>query len=81
MTKPDFCLCKNKGTDHMCSNCTADQSVPLFSLHGQYNSSSSEIRNFKLLAIFCICIDQFVSDLVGNPEDQFSHVAAHILTI
>ena len=23
--KPDFCLCENKGTDQLCSNCTADQ--------------------------------------------------------
>ena len=25
MRKQDFCLCKNKGTDQLCSNCTADQ--------------------------------------------------------
>ena len=25
MRKPDFCICKNKGTDQLCSNCTADQ--------------------------------------------------------
>ena len=24
-SKPDFCLCKNKGADQLCSNCTADQ--------------------------------------------------------
>ena len=23
--KPDFCLCKNKGADQLCSYCTADQ--------------------------------------------------------
>ena len=34
--------------------------------------------NFKLLAIFYSCTGQFVSDLVGNPEDRFSRVAAHI---
>ena len=25
MRKPDFCICKNKDTDQLCSNCTADQ--------------------------------------------------------
>ena len=25
--KPEFYLCKNKGTDQLCSNCTADQHV------------------------------------------------------
>ena len=24
MRKPDFCLCENKGSDQLCSNCTAD---------------------------------------------------------
>ena len=28
------------------------------------------------LAIFCGCTDRFVSDLVGNPEDRFSHKEA-----
>ena len=23
--KPDFCICEHKGTDQLCSNCTADQ--------------------------------------------------------
>ena len=29
MRKPDFCLCKNKGTDQLCSNCEADQRLYL----------------------------------------------------
>ena len=35
-------------------------------------------RNFQPLAIFCGCIAWFVWDLVGNPEDRFSHNEAHI---
>ena len=35
-------------------------------------------HNFKLLPFFCSCTDRFVSDLVGTPEGQFSHVAAHM---
>ena len=26
MRKPAFCICKNKDSDQMCGNCTADQS-------------------------------------------------------
>ena len=47
--------------------------------HWSSGSSSSYIRNFKLLACFCDCTGQFVSDLVGNPEDWFSRVAAQIM--
>ena len=35
-------------------------------------------RNFKPLAIFCSCTVWFVSNMVGNPEDRFSHDEAHI---
>ena len=42
-------------------------------------TSCSRAKNssFKL-AIFC-SPGQFVSDLLGNPEDQFFHVAAHLI--
>ena len=33
---------------------------------------------FKPLAIFCGCTAWFVSDLVRNPENRFSHNEAHI---
>ena len=35
-------------------------------------------RNFRPLTIFCDSTARFVSDLVGNPEDRFSHDEAHI---
>ena len=38
-----------------------------------------EIRNFKSLTIFCGCTARFVSDLVGNTEDRFSHNEAHLI--
>ena len=28
--------------------------------------------------MFCVFTARFVSDLVGNPEDMFSHKEAHI---
>ena len=33
------------------------------------------------LAIFCDCTARFVSDLVGNPEEWFSHNEAHFVCI
>ena len=33
------------------------------------------------LAIFCGCTARFVSDLVGNPEDRFSDVAAYLIKV
>ena len=37
--------------------------------------------NFQALslAIFCDCTARFVSDLVGNPEDRFSHNESQII--
>ena len=43
-----------------------------------YNPSTSQIRNFKPLTIFSGRATRFVSDLVGNPDDRFSHDAAQI---
>ena len=34
--------------------------------------------NFKSLAIFCGCTARFVSDLVENPEDRFSHLTTQL---
>ena len=76
MRNPAFCICDNKAADQLRGNSEADQR--LFSLHSWYNSSTSQIQNFKLPAIFCDCTALFVSDLVGNPEDRFSHNETHI---
>ena len=79
MRKPAFCICENKHADQLRSNPKADQhlcvrytdiTIPLL--------PKSEI---KPLAIFCGCTARFVSDLVGNPEDPFSHNKAHIFSI
>ena len=77
MRKPAFCICENKDADQLRGNREADQRLCF-----RYTDSTipllfkSEI--LKPLAIFCDCLVRFVSDLVGNPEDRFSHVAAHI---
>ena len=38
-----------------------------------------KIRSFQPQAIICGCEARFVSDLVGNHDDRFSHDAAHIV--
>ena len=72
MRKPDFCLCKNKGVDHLCSNCTTDQGL---CFHNKDSTMphlfSTYIRNFKLLAFICDCTGCFVSEMARNPEDHF----------
>ena len=56
---------ENKGADQLRSNCEADQRLCF-----RYSDSTipllpkSEI--FKILALFCACTGQFVSDLFGN---------------
>ena len=72
-------ICKNKDTDQLRSDCAADQclcfryidsTIPLL--------SKSEFS--KPLTIFSGCIARFVSELVRNPEDNFSNEAAHVCT-
>ena len=53
-------------------SCAVTQFISAFVFASQkVNPSSSNILNFKLLAFFCDCTGQFLSDLVGNPEDRF----------
>ena len=72
MRKPDFCICENKDTDQLRGNCEADQRLCF-----HYMDSTIPLLS-KTLAIFCGCTDRFVCDLVGNPEDRFSHNEAQI---
>ena len=78
MRKPAFGIFKNKGTeqlrrnlaaDHRLCFCYKDSTVPLL--------PKSKISS--LLIIFCGGTTRLMSDLVGNPEDRFSHDAAHTM--
>ena len=75
--KTFFCICENKDADQLRGNPEADQGLCF-----RYIDSTIPLlpktQNFKPLAIFCDCTAQFVSDLVGNPVDRFSHNEAHI---
>ena len=71
----------NKDADQLRSNCAADQRL-VFAIRIVLTLYYLN-RNLKPLsiAIFCSCTAQFVWDLVGNPEDWFSHNEAHMYVI
>ena len=75
--KPAFCIFVNKDADQLCD--TAQPISASVFLHRYHNSSTSEIQDFKQIAIFCGCIAQFVLDLLGNSQDRFCGDAAHII--
>ena len=81
MRKPAFCICENKDADQLRGDREADQrlcfryiasTIPLLPIY-------IYIRTFKPLGLFCGCRARFVLDLIGNPEDRFSHNEAHFL--
>ena len=75
MRKPAFCICENKDADQLRGNREADQ-------HFCFRFTDSTIPllpKAEIPCIFCGCTAWCMSDLVGNPEDRFSHNEAHIL--
>ena len=68
---------KQRRKSAVCSNCTADQRL-CFRYTDSIITLLLVIRNFKLTVIFCVCKHWFVSDLVGNCEDRFSHIEAQM---
>ena len=75
MRKLYFSICENKNTDQL----VTAKLISTFVLATQIDQSLYFLNlNFKPLIIFCGCTARFVSDLVGNPEDQFSHDEAQI---
>ena len=73
MRKLDFGLCENKDADQLYSNCEADQRLCF-----RYMDSTISLLLNSEISSFCVCTGQFVSDLVGNPEDRFSRIEAHM---
>ena len=82
MRKPDICICENKDADQLRGNREADQCLCFRQMDSAIPLLPTVyIRNFKPLVIFCSCTARFVSDLVGNPEDRFSHNEAQLYVI
>ena len=69
MIKLDFCLCKNKGADQHTAQLISGFVFATQIVQFLFCSN----QRFKFLAFFCDCTCRFVSELVGNPEDQFCH--------
>ena len=65
MRKPAFCISENKEADQLRGNCKADQHLYF----------SYTYRTIPLLPKSEI---SSLQDLVGNPEDRFSCVAAQL---
>ena len=80
MRKPTFCIYENRDADQLRGNREADQRLCF-----RYTDSTIPLlpkyKIFKPLAVFCDRVARFVSDLVGNPEDQLSHNEAEMLDI
>ena len=76
MIKPAFCICKNKDSDQLHSNCAADQRLCFSYFHSTIPLLPKS--KISILAIFCSCAAPFVSDVVRNPKYRFSHDIAHI---
>ena len=78
MRKSAFCICENS-TDQLCGNLTADQRLSF-----RYTDSTIPLlhkyENIRL-ATFFGCTARFVWELVGNPEDRFSHNEAQKSTL
>ena len=76
MRKPDFAYAKTKT---QISFAVTAKLIRAFVFATRIvQSLSFSFLNFKPLAILCGCTARFVLDLVGNPEDRFSHNEAHI---
>ena len=74
MRKLAFCICENKEADQLRSKCAADQRLCF-----RYTDSTILLlHKSEISSIFSGCRAWFVSDLVGNPEDRFSHNEAQI---
>ena len=77
--KTRFLPMRYKGADQLHSNWEADQHLCFGYMNSTFHLLSKS-KLFKLLVISCSCTGWFVLDL-GNPEDRFSCIAAHMILI
>ena len=76
MRKLFLCICKNKDADQLRGNREADQRLCF-----RYTDSTIPVLSISEILSLFSCTARFVSDLVGNPEDRFSHNEAHMRLI
>ena len=75
LRKTAFCIYENKCANQLSRYLTADQCLCFCYI----DSLIPLTPNFKPQAIFCYCIAQILSDLVGKPGEWFCHDTAHIV--
>ena len=78
MRNQAFYSCKNKDAEQLYSNCTAISTFFATETVQFLFFLNPKLLIFKGLAFFCDCTDLFVLDLVGNPKDRFSCIAAQM---
>ena len=76
MRKLAFSISENKDAEQLRSNsnCAADQRLCFHYI----DSTIPLLSKSEIQAIFCESTAWFVSVLVGNTEDRFSHNEAHL---
>ena len=78
MRKTAFCICENKDADQLRGNREADQHLCF-----RYTDSTIPLlpkSDISSLWPSSVAVQPgLVSDLVGNPEDRFSHNETHIM--
>ena len=80
MRKPAFCICENKDADQLCGNREADQRLCFRYIDRTIPPlPKSEFSSLQPSAVTAQPSLFDVSDLVGNPEDRFSHNEAHLV--
>ena len=79
MRKPAFCICENKDANQLRGNSEDDQRLCFRYTDSTIPLLAKFIQNFMPLDIFYRYTAWFVLDLVGNPEDRFSHNEAQIV--
>ena len=66
--KTGFGICEHKDADQLRSNCATDQCLCF-----HYTDRKMSLIPKSEISSLCVCTARFMSDLVGNPEDPFSH--------
>ena len=67
--KTAFCICKNKGADQLHGSHAADQRL----CFRYIDSTIPLLPKSKISSLHPSSVAGFVSNLVSNPEDRFSH--------
>ena len=81
MRKPDYYICENKGADQLRHNRATDQRLCFLCLDSTILLLSKSEVSTLWPSYVAVPAGFFVSDLVGNTLDRFSHDAAHICQV